>query len=192
MDYCFGNYNLQSSSVGTTVSGCSTRTILFAFDPMPILQKALDKAGIAISVEQLNWPQALQDGIAQLRMIAHIAFATYTIAITFCFFTIFACAYWMSPCSHGSRRIVALTLSMVGVACGSLLGASVMVTILMDKGKYLVGKYGKPMGITVIRGNGYLALTWSASLMAFLGALAVGSECCRRRNREAIKVFFEK
>ena len=85
-----------------------------------------------------------------------------------------------------------LTLSMAGVACGSLLGASVMVTVLMDKGDYLVGKYGKSMGITVIRGNAYLALTWTASLMAFLGTMAVGSECCRRRNREAIRVFFEK
>lgn len=88
--------------------------------------------------------------------------------------------------------IVALTLSMVGVACGSLFGASVMVTVMMDKGQYLVGKYGSPVGITVIRGSGYLALTWTATLMAFAGVVAASSECCRRRNREAIMVFFGK
>jgi hypothetical protein len=192
MDYCFGSYNLHSTSIGTTVSGCSTRTVLFAFDPMPILQKALDKAGIGIAVEQLNWPQALQDGISQLKLIAHIAFATYSLAISLCFCTIIACGYWMSPYSHGSRRIVALTLTISGAAFGSLMCASVMVTILMEKGEFHAGKYGRLMGITVFRGNGYLGLTWAAMLMALAGMVTVGGECCRRRNRMAFRVFFEK
>lgn len=81
---------------------------------------------------------------------------------------------------------------MAGTACGALFGASLMITMMMDKGRWLVEKYGSPMGITVLRGDGYLALTWSGTLMAFAGVVAVGGECCKRRNREAIRVFFEK
>ncbi|TLD18339.1 gb [Venturia nashicola] len=142
MNYCYGSYNLASTSVGKSVTACSTRTILFAFDPMPILQKAFDKADINLAVEQLTWPEALQDGIAQLKMISHIALAMYCIAIVFSFFTIFACAYWMSPYSAGSRRIVALAFAFSGVACAGLFWASVMITLMMEKGTWLVEKLG--------------------------------------------------
>lgn len=87
---------------------------------------------------------------------------------------------------------MALTLSLALTACGALLWASVMITMMMDQGRWLVDKYGSPIGVSVMRGGGYLALTWTGTLMAFAGVVAVGSECCRRRNREAIKVFFEK
>lgn len=196
LNYCYGTYNPDNvfppGGNNKEVSGCSTRTVLFAFDPMPILQKAFDKANIDLAVGQLNWPQALQDGIAQLKTIAHIAIAGYSIGIAFSFFTIFACGYWISPSSAGSRRIVALVMSFAGVACGSFCWASVMVTLMMEKGVSLVDKYGSPVGVTVGRGNAFLALSWSSALMAFAGVVAVGGEFCRRRNREAIKVFFEK
>ncbi|KAE9994749.1 hypothetical protein EG327_003013 [Venturia inaequalis] len=193
-NYCYGTYNqnLTSTSPAKQTTGCSTRTVLFAFDPLPILQHAFDKANITLSVQELNWPKALQDNIAYLKTIAHIAVAGYSIAIAFSFFTIFTCAYRVSPYSAGSRRVVALAFGFAGVACAGLWGASVMVTLLMDKGKGLVDRYGAPVGITVVRGNGFLGLTWGATLVAFAGVVAVGGECCRRRNREAIKVFFEK
>ncbi|QDS71782.1 hypothetical protein FKW77_009342 [Venturia effusa] len=192
LNYCYGASTTISPAPIKTVSGCSTSTVLFAFDPMPILQNALDQADINLAVGQLNWPQALQDGITQLKMMAHVALATYIISIVFSFFTIFACVYWMSGYSTGSRRIVAASLCLAGTASAALVGASVTVTVMMERGRWLVDEYGSPVGVSVVRGDKFLALTWCAALMAFGAVVAVGGECCKSRNREAIRMFFEK
>jgi len=197
MDYCYGRYTPTTVPNATVtphknVTHCSNRTAMFAFDPTAALQKSLNDSGLDITLSQLNWPKDLEDGIKSLRVAVKGAFVLYCIGIGLCFLTILACAFWTSKCSDGGRGIAVVEIMVAFLAFLSLGIASAITTAVAVKGDKIIDKYGKPIGVSADRGNGFLGLTWAATVLMFLASILGCVGCFTKRNRRSVKPYGEK
>jgi len=83
LDYCEGYYTPtavvnSTSRPSRNVTSCSNRTALFHFDPTGTLQKEL-KPGV--SLQDLHWPSAIQDGIRTLEIASKVMVILYYVGI---------------------------------------------------------------------------------------------------------------
>ncbi len=83
LDYCEGYYTPtavvnSTSRPSRNVTSCSNRTALFHFDPTATLQKEL-KPGV--SLQDLHWPSAIQDGIRTLEIGSKVMVILYYVGI---------------------------------------------------------------------------------------------------------------
>lgn len=83
LDYCEGYYTPtavvnSTSRPSKNVTSCSNRTALFHFDPTGTLQKEL-KPGL--SLQDLHWPSAIQDGIRTLEIASKVMVILYCAGI---------------------------------------------------------------------------------------------------------------
>lgn len=200
MDYCSGRYTpgpvpnatLKASKIDRNVTHCSNRTAMFAFDPKQALQKSLNETGLGVTLDQLDWPKALDDGIRALRTAFKAAFVLYCIGIGFTFTTLIACLFWTSGCSDGGRGTAAIEIVLAGFAFLSLGIASAIMTAVGVKGDSVIDKYGKPIGVSADRGNGYLGLTWAATALMVICSILGCAGCCMKRNRQTVRRVGEK
>lgn len=83
LDHCEGYYTPtpvvnSTSRPSRNVTGCSNRTGLYHFDPTAALQKEL-KPGV--SLQDLHWPSAIQDGIKTLESASNLMAILYYVGI---------------------------------------------------------------------------------------------------------------
>lgn len=83
LDYCEGYYTPTAVANSTSrpsrnVTSCSNRTALFHFDPTATVQKEL-KPGV--SLQDLHWPSAIQDGIRTVENASKVMVILYYIGI---------------------------------------------------------------------------------------------------------------
>lgn len=73
---------------------------MFAFDPTEALVANLNETGRLSSdrarqiLEAVNWPEALQDGLDELKAAFKAQFVLYCIAIVFTFLTMLSSIFW--------------------------------------------------------------------------------------------------
>ncbi|KAF2869399.1 actin cortical patch SUR7/pH-response regulator pali [Massariosphaeria phaeospora] len=191
LDYCYGQYTpievanatVSASDISKNITGCSNRTAAFAFDPNEIIEQALNKSGLGITLRDLEWPQDIQRGIDALRIISIVTFALYCIAIgliglslILAIFGLFANGR-MLPCCNLLLAILAFLAS--GLASG-------LVTAVLVKGTEVINQYGGQIGIEADRGNKFLALTWAATAVMFVAVVIWCIDMCiPRRNKHA-------
>ncbi|KAF2436564.1 hypothetical protein EJ08DRAFT_644895 [Tothia fuscella] len=200
MDYCEGSYTpgpvpnvtLSKSKIERNVTYCSNRTAMFAFDPKASLQKSLNETGLGVTLDQLNWPKALDDGIRALRTAFKAAFVLYCMGVGFIFVTLVACLFWTSACSDGGRGTALLEIILASLAFITLGIASAVMTAIGVKGNTIIDKYGKSIGVSADRGNGFMGLTWAATGLMVLAAILGCVGCCMKRNRHKVKRVGEK
>jgi len=200
MDYCSGSYTpgpvpnatLKKSKIDRNVTYCSNRTAMFQFDPTAALQKSLNDSGAPITLKQLNWPKDIEDGIKALRTAFKAAFVLYCMGIGFCFLTLLASAFWTTARSDGGRGTAAVEILLATMAWLCLGIASAIATAVGVKGDKIIDKYGKPVGVSADRGNGFLGLTWAATACMVLAALIGCAGCCMKRNRKTVRPYGEK
>jgi len=200
MDYCSGSYTpgpvpnatLKKSKIHRNVTSCSNRTAMFSFDPTAALEKSLNDSGVPITLAQLNWPKDLEKGVRALRTAFKAAFVLYCVGIGFCFLTLIACTFWTSQCSDGGRGTAALEILLAALAFLTLGIASAIATAVGVKGNNIIDKYGKSIGVSADRGNGFMGLTWAATGLMVLAALVGCLGCCMKRNRKSVRPYGEK
>jgi len=197
MNYCYGAYTpgpvpnatLSKSKIHQNVTGCSHQTAMFAFDPAAALQNSLDESGVGITLADLDWPKDLENGIDALSIAMKASFVLYCIGIAFCFQTAIASAFWVSRCSNGGILTAILEIIMALSAFLSLGIASTIVTVVAVKSDSIINKYGKPIGVSADRGNGFLGLTWAATALMFIASIAGCAGCFRKRDRKSVKRY---
>jgi hypothetical protein len=159
---------------------------MFAFDPTAALQKSLNESGVSVTLADLDWPADLEKGISALKVAMKAAFVLYCIGIAFAFLTALAAVFWMIS---GGRMSASLEIFMAVMAFLMLGIASGITTAVAVKGNSVIDKYGKPIGVSADRGNGFLGLTWAATALMFVCSILGCVGCFTKRNRKSVKQY---
>ncbi|KAF2682846.1 integral membrane protein-like protein [Lentithecium fluviatile CBS 122367] len=183
LDYCYGqftpaeaaNSTLSLSDIHKSVTGCSNQTAMFWFDPEVILEQALNKTGLGITLDDLEWPEDIQRGLDALRIVSITSFVLYCIAIALIFVALVAAL----PAIFAAGRLAACLNLMVTILAFLAIGlASALVTAVSVKGSSIINQYGNDIGVQANRGNKFLALTWVATALMFITLVTWSVELC--------------
>jgi hypothetical protein len=178
LDYCFGQYTpgevanatLPLHDISKNVTGCSKSQAMYKFDPTQIIQDALNKTtGSKVSLNDLNWPEGIQNGIRALNTLMAAMFVLYVVAICLIFVALLAAIFAIVASGRLSTCLNFLVATLAFLAIGL---ASALVTAVMVKGTKLINQYGNDVGVEALYGKKFLTLTWVATAL-MLVALVV-------------------
>jgi len=191
LDYCYGQYTplevanatISSDDISKNVTGCSQSRAMYKFDPTRIVEEALNKTtGQRITLQDLKWPQDIEDGVKALNALMAAMFVLYVIAICLIFVAFVAAVFAVIASGRLSACLNFLVALLAFVAIGL---ASALVTAVLVKATDLINQYGNDIGVEASKGNKFLALTWAATGLMFVVVLAWVAEFCvgRRQKR---------
>ena len=190
LNYCEGQYtpaeaanaSIKESDISKNVTECSKNRAMYKFDPTAIIQEALNKTGVDVTLADLNWPEDIERGIKTLNALMGAMFVLYCIAIALIFVAFLAAAAAILL----SGRLSACVNFLVSILAFLAIGlASALVTAVMVKATNIINDKGSEIGLEANRGNKFLALTWAATGLMFVVVLSWVAEFCigRRHNK---------
>jgi hypothetical protein len=198
LNFCEGQYTpdevanatLKQDDISKNVTECSKSKAMYKFNPTDIIQRALNKTGVDITLQDLQWPEDIQTGIDTLNALMGAMFVLYVIAICLIFLTLVTSLVGILTAGKLSAWLnIGLTL-LAFLAIGL---ASALVTAVMIKGADIINEHGNKIGLEALYGSKFLALTWAATglmllaLFAWFAALCFGrSERRERRPRKSV------
>lgn len=189
MNYCEGYYTpiavpndaISKSDIDKDVTGCTGRTSLFNFDPEEILQRELDESGHSnIDLEDLGWPDKVNEVFNDLKVTAKAMFVLYCIAIAFIVLALLAA---VASIFLKGRLSLLINIIIGWLALVAILIASAISTAIAVEGASVINKYGNDIGVAANKGNKFLALTWVATGLMFVGTLVWCFACLSSRGR---------
>lgn len=198
LNYCYGQYTPQEAANATiseddiskNITGCSQSKAMYKFDPTRIVEDALNKTtGTEVTLDDLNWPSDIQNGIRALNTLMAAMFVLYVIAICLIFIALVAALFAVITSGRLSACLNFLIATLAFVAIGV---ASGLVTAVMVKATDVINQYGNDVGIEANRGNKFLALTWAATGLMLVVLLAWIVEFCIGRRRKAVRETYPK
>ncbi|CAE7202942.1 hypothetical protein CFE70_010510 [Pyrenophora teres f. teres 0-1] len=191
LNYCQGQYTpgekanatLRESDISKNVTSCSKSRATYKFNPTQIIQSALDKSGLDVTLSDLKWPEDLQNGIDALNALMAAMFVLYVISICLIFLTLLASAlsFFLATTSRLTPCVNLLIALLAFVAIGL---ASALVTAVMVKGTDVLNQHGDGVGLEANRGNKFLALTWAATGLMLVCVVAWVVGFCVGPKRE--------
>jgi len=179
LNYCEGQYEpgekpnatLSEKDISKNVTECSKSRATYKFNPTEIIQNALNKSGVDVTLSDLKWPEDLQDGIDALNTLMAAMFVLYVLAICLIFVTLVAAA--ISLFLSGSSRLTPCVNFLLATLAFLTIGlASALVTAVMVKGTDVINEHGNTIGLEADRGNKFLALTWAATGLMLVALVA--------------------
>lgn len=189
LDYCWGDYvpgvipneTLKRSDISKSVQECSDMQALFKFDPEGIIQEKLDEAGTGITLEDLDWPEDIDNGIAALHTVQTAVFVLYIVSIVLIFLSLVASIFSLFASGRGSAcaNVLIAILAFLAIGIGSAL-----VTVVAVKGAEVINEHGAQVGIEAHRGSKFLALTWAATGLMFVSLVWWCVETCIGRRHK--------
>lgn len=184
MDLCLGEYSPNATAKGAdkNVTHCTKQTAMYKFDISKQIEKELSIGKFNISLEDIGWPDAIQDGLNGLAMAMNATFVLYAIAIASAGCAIIAAviAFFL----HGSRLISLGNWGLASLSFVTFLIASIIITIVQNKASHILNKYGNDIGLYAYKGGKYLIITWVAVAAMFLASAAwVVEFCIGRKNK---------
>ncbi|KAH6029467.1 hypothetical protein HBI82_049430 [Parastagonospora nodorum] len=191
LDYCYGQYTplevanatVSDDDISKNVTGCSQSQAMYKFDPTRIVEEALNRTtGQRVTLQDLKWPQDIEDGVKALNALMAAMFVLYVIAICLIFVAFVAALFAVIASGRLSACLNFLMALLAFIAIGL---ASALVTAVMVKATDLINQYGNDIGVEASKGNKFLALTWAATGVMFVVVLAWVVEFCvgRRQKR---------
>ncbi|KAH3941859.1 hypothetical protein HBI56_210960 [Parastagonospora nodorum] len=191
LDYCYGQYTplevanatISDDDISKNVTGCSQSQAMYKFDPTRIVEEALNRTtGQRVTLQDLKWPQDIEDGVKALNALMAAMFVLYVIAICLIFVAFVAALFAVIASGRLSACLNFLMALLAFIAIGL---ASALVTAVMVKATDLINQYGNDIGVEASKGNKFLALTWAATGVMFVVVLAWVVEFCvgRRQKR---------
>ncbi|EAT77428.1 hypothetical protein HBH56_213410 [Parastagonospora nodorum] len=191
LDYCYGQYTplevanatISDDDISKNVTGCSQSQAMYKFDPTRIVEEALNRTtGQRVTLQDLKWPQDIEDGVKALNALMAAMFVLYVIAICLIFVAFVAALFAVIASGRLSACLNFLMALLAFIAIGL---ASALVTAVMVKATDLINQYGNDIGVEASKGNKFLALTWAATGVMFVVLLAWVVEFCvgRRQKR---------
>lgn len=196
LNYCYGQYEpgeaanetLSESDISKNVTGCSQSKAMYKFDPTRIVEEALNKStGMEVTLDDLNWPEDIQTGIAALNALMAAMFVLYVIAIVFIFLALVAAIFAVVTSGRLSACLNFLIATLAFLAIGL---ASALVTAVVVKGAGVINKYGNDVGIVASWGGKFLALTWAATGLMLVVLIAwIVEFCIGRRHKRTTSTY---
>ncbi|KAL9598048.1 MAG: hypothetical protein Q9219_004742 [cf. Caloplaca sp. 3 TL-2023] len=156
---------------------------MFHFDPTLVIQKEL-KPGIKLS--DLQWPSAIKDAVHAVEIASKAMFVLYCIGVAATGMAVLGA--FLGVFSGG--RIAALANNGLSLLAMMALGiASAIVSAIMVKVVNEVNKHGTDVGATASKGKTFLGMTWSATALMFVAAIAWIYEFVAFRRQQTSYVF---
>jgi hypothetical protein len=189
LDYCFGQYTptevsnatISSSDIHKNVTGCSNQTAMFYFNPTDIIEEALNKSGLSVTLDDLEWPSDIQKGLDALRIVSVTAFVLYCISIGLIFLSFVGALVAVFT----AGRLSACVNLLLGILSFLAIGlASALVTAVIEKGGNVINQHGNDIGVVANKGKKFEALTWVATALMFVAMLLWVFEMCTGRRRK--------
>ncbi|KAF1989723.1 hypothetical protein K402DRAFT_390691 [Aulographum hederae CBS 113979] len=180
------NATLPFSAIHQNTTYCTPSHAGLLIDPGAELNASLADSGLGITLEDLGWPAAIDDGIRAFRTAMKAAFVLYCIGIAFTFI----CLVGSVVAVFTSSKVIALLDSLIALMAFIMLGvASAIMTAIAVKGAHVVNKYGSRIGVRGERGGNFLVITWVAVGVMFVVSVGWCLGCCLpgRRDRRARK-----
>ncbi|KAH8585634.1 actin cortical patch SUR7/pH-response regulator pali [Bisporella sp. PMI_857] len=191
MNMCKGNYlpNATTKHSRKNVTHCTKQTTMYHFDITRQIENELHVGKHNVSLKEIGWPNAIQNGISALDVAMNVTFVLYTIGIIAAGLGIFTAfvAFFL----HDVRLVLFGNILLIRLAFFALLISSIVVTVAQKKLTRIINKYGNDIGVTAYRGTKYLTITWVATAVMFLPSLAWMVDFCIGRRIEK-RVYTEK
>ncbi|KAL9004146.1 MAG: hypothetical protein Q9188_003016 [Gyalolechia gomerana] len=188
LNYCEGYYSPSPIANATVdphknVTRCSNHTAMFHFDPTSVIQKEL-KPGINLT--DLQWPSAIKDAVHAVKVASRAMFVLYCIGVAAAGLALLGA--FLGVFSGG--RIAALANNGLALLAMMALGiASAIVSAIMSKVVHEVNKHGTDVGVTASKGKTFLGMTWAATGLMFVAAIAWIYEFVAFRRQQTSYVF---
>lgn len=180
LNHCEG-YFAPNGTDGRNVTHCSNSTSFSHFNPRETLQKQLNASDIDVTLDDLHWPDAIDDAIATLKLAFNIMFVLYCIGIAA---TGFALVGSVSGMFFHGRMSALANIFLTQLAFFALLIASAIITGGATKATNVINKYGDAININAARGDKLIAMTWAADALVFLASVVWVAEFCIGRRKE--------
>lgn len=191
LNYCYGQYTpaevanatVSESDISKNVTGCSKSQAMYRFDPTKIVEDALKKSGVDVTLSDLQWPEDIQSGIDALNALMAAMFVLYIVAICLIFVTLVAAVFAVLASGRLSACLNGLIAILAFLAIGL---ASALTTAVMIKGTGIINQHGNDIGLEAKWGSKFLGLTWAATALMFVVVVAWIVEVCvgrRQKNR---------
>jgi hypothetical protein len=188
LNYCEGQYTpaesanatLKESDIKKNTTQCAKSRAMYKFDPTMIIQEALNKTGVDVTLKDLNWPEDIQKGIDALNALMAAMFILYVVAICLIFVAFVAAIFAVVASGRLSACVNFLIATLAFLAIGL---ASALVTAVMVKGTHIINDKGKDIGLVAYKGGKFLALTWAATGLMLIVLLAWIVEFCVGRRQ---------
>jgi len=182
LDYCEGSYvptpltnaTISQKDIHKNVTKCSNQTAGYEFDPAAALEKSLQDAGVDVTLDDLNWPEDIQNGLDALHALQKAVFILYCIGIALTFVALLTALVGVFATGHLTALINIMTSALAWIA---LTIASVIVTVVINKGSSIINKYGNPIGVEAHRGTKFLIITWVGTGFVILASITWCFEC---------------
>lgn len=191
LNYCEGQYTpaeaanatVKQSDIHKNVTECSKNRAMYKFDPTAIVQDALNRTGVDVTLDDINWPEDIDSGIKTLNALMAAMFVLYCIAIGLIFVALFAGAAAILLSGRLSACVNFLVAMLAFLAIGL---ASALVTAVIVKASHIINDKGNAIGLQANWGSKFLALTWAATALMLIVVLTWVVEFCigRRRNKQ--------
>lgn len=185
LDYCEGFFKGNTSDRNVTY--CSDGKGAFAFNATQVLQKELNTNSshnrINITLGDLHWPKAINDGIQDLKLAFHVTAVFYYLAITFVGLALVGSL--VGVFNHG-RLSALVNMGFTFLAFFSFMIASAIVTWSTTKAAEVVNKYGKEVDVNAARGDKFIAMTWAGVALCAVAYFAWFGECLAGRRKEKL------
>jgi len=189
MNMCYGSFSPNATSPGAkrNISDCTPRRATYKFDPTSDLEKKLADGplGLEVTLEDLGWPEEIQDGIDGLNALTTATFVFYCIGIGFAGILILTSI----AAIFATGRLLSIVNMVMAVLAFLCLGiASAVLTAFMVKTTDLINDKGNDVGVYAGRGNKFLTITWVATGLMLLATIAwivffiMGRKHSRRRG----------
>ena len=192
MTFCEGYYepNGTAASASENVTYCSNQTTMYFFDPTSIVNGELKKG---ISLGDIKWPQDIQDGIDALRVASNAMFVLYVLGIALTgvlLITSLVGIFYHHLLLILTNSLLALVspplparhqctlTSPAQLAFFSIGAASAIATAIIVKATNLINSNGSKIGLVAYRGSKFLGMTWAATALLLVAAIAWSFDCC--------------
>lgn len=180
MNYCEGEFepNGTDPSASKNTTHCSGRNALFQFDPAQIIEDHLPGD---ITLEDLRWPDEIDDAVRAVRAASIAMFVFWCIGIGFAGFAIIGSA--VSVFKDG--RLTACGVFACSVIAFLSLGiAAAIATAIMAKATDAINEYGNDIGISATKGVNFLGMAWGATAAMLVAMIvSIAQVCVGRRNK---------
>ncbi|KAG9188501.1 hypothetical protein G6011_02424 [Alternaria panax] len=192
LNYCQGQYEpgevanatLSQDDISKNVTECAKSRATYKFDPTQIIQDALDRTGVDITLQDLQWPDDIQTGIDTLNALMAAMFVLYVIAICLIFITLVTSVLGIFI---GNGRLTSCVNFLLATLAFLAIGlASALVTAVIVKGTDIINDKGGDIGLNANYGSKFLALTWAATALMLIVLLGwIASFCIGGKDRES-------
>lgn len=182
LDHCEGYFSPNGTS-NRNVTSCSNSTGFSNFSPTKTLQKQLDKTQLNVTLADLHFPEAIEDGVQALKLAFNITFVIYVMAIIF---TGLAVLGTLVGIFTQGRMSAMLNVGLSGLSFLATMIASAIITYATTKIVNLINREGKVVNINAARGDKFIALTWAATALCLLATASWLIELIAGRRKEKL------